>query len=84
MSGDVFGNGMLLSKALQLKAAFNHQHIFLDPNPDPEPSWQERKRLFELPRSTWRDYASDQISEGGVSNVFLQPGDIIFVPQSWL
>ena len=49
MSGDVFGNGMLLSKALQLKAAFNHQHIFLDPNPDPETSWQERKRLFELP-----------------------------------
>ena len=65
MSGDVFGNGMLLSKALQLKAAFNHQHIFLDPNPDPGTSWQERKRLFELPRSTWRDYASDQISEGG-------------------
>ncbi|MGK5092944.1 NAD-glutamate dehydrogenase domain-containing protein [Deltaproteobacteria bacterium TL4] len=65
MSGDVFGNGMLLSKTLLLKAAFNHMHIFLDPNPEPQVSWQERKRLFDLPRSTWKDYSSDLISEGG-------------------
>lgn len=65
MSGDVFGNGMLLSKHIRLVAAFNHQHIFLDPNPDPETSWAERKRLFELPRSTWADYDTALISAGG-------------------
>ncbi len=65
MSGDVFGNGMLQSKTIQLNAAFNHMHIFLDPNPDPELSWQERKRLFEMQRSTWEDYAAELISSGG-------------------
>lgn len=65
MSGDVFGNGMLLSQNVKLQAAFNHIHIFLDPNPDPKASWEERKRLFELPRSTWKDYAADLISAGG-------------------
>lgn len=65
MSGDVFGNGMLLSKYIKLIAAFNHQHIFIDPNPDHETSYTERKRLFETPRSKWTDYNSDLISEGG-------------------
>ncbi len=65
MSGDVFGNGMLLSRHTKLVAAFNHLHIFLDPQPDPEASWQERRRLFELPRSTWADYDPALISEGG-------------------
>ncbi len=65
MSGDVFGNGMLLSQQICLLAAFNHQHIFLDPDPDPALSWQERKRLFELPRSTWADYNPELISRGG-------------------
>ena len=65
MSGDVFGNGMLLSKQIRLLAAFNHQHIFFDPNPDPEESWKERSRLFQLPRSSWEDYDSSLISKGG-------------------
>jgi len=65
MGGDVFGNGMLLSKKLKLLAAFNHLHIFLDPDPDPEVSWAERKRLFELPRSSWEDYNPQLISRGG-------------------
>ena len=65
MSGDVFGNGMLLSRCMQLKAAFNHQHIFLDPDPDPETSFAERQRLFELPRSSWSDYEQGLISAGG-------------------
>ncbi|HYN45893.1 MAG TPA: NAD-glutamate dehydrogenase domain-containing protein, partial [Allosphingosinicella sp.] len=65
MSGDVFGNGMLLSKALKLVAAFDHRHIFLDPDPDPAKSWKERKRLFNLPRSTWDDYDKSLISKGG-------------------
>ena len=55
MSGDVFGNGMLMSKATRLVAAFDHRHIFIDPSPDPEANWNERKRLFDLPRSTWAD-----------------------------
>lgn len=65
MSGDVFGNGMLLSKHIKLVAAFNHMHIFLDPNPDPEVSFKERERLFRLDRSTWQDYNNDLISKGG-------------------
>ncbi|MEO0466226.1 MAG: NAD-glutamate dehydrogenase [Pseudomonadota bacterium] len=66
MSGDVFGNGMLLSKQINLIAAFNHMHIFIDPDPaDPERLWDERKRLFDLPRSSWADYDESLISEGG-------------------
>ena len=65
MSGDVFGNGMLLSPKLKLIAAFNHLHIFLDPNPDCARSFQERQRLFNLPRSGWLDYNSELISQGG-------------------
>jgi len=65
MGGDVFGNGMLLSKHIRLKAAFNHKHIFLDPNPDAARSWAERKRLFDLPRSSWEDYDKSLISAGG-------------------
>ncbi len=65
MAGDVFGNGMLLSKSLCLRAAFNHQHIFLDPNPDLAASFAERKRLFEMPRSSWEDYDREKISKGG-------------------
>ncbi|MBV9804616.1 MAG: NAD-glutamate dehydrogenase, partial [Solirubrobacterales bacterium] len=65
MSGDVFGNGMLLSTHIRLIAAFNHMHVFIDPDPDPERSYEERKRLFELPRSAWSDYDEAAISEGG-------------------
>ncbi len=65
MSGDVFGNGMLLSKAIKLVAAFDHRHIFLDPDPDPATSWTERERMFNLPRSSWEDYDKGLISEGG-------------------
>jgi glutamate dehydrogenase len=65
MSGDVFGNGMLLSKTLRLRAAFDHRHIFLDPQPDPAAAWAERKRLFDLARSSWDDYDRGLISEGG-------------------
>ena len=65
MSGDVFGNGMLLSKAIKLVAAFDHRHIFLDPDPDPAASWAERQRMFDLPRSSWEDYNADLISRGG-------------------
>ena len=65
MAGDVFGNGMLLSNHIQLVAAFNHQHIFIDPIPDASLSFKERERLFHLPRSTWGDYNKDLISTGG-------------------
>jgi glutamate dehydrogenase len=65
MSGDVFGNGMLLSGHIKLIGAFNHLHIFIDPDPDPAASFAERKRLFELPRSAWSDYDQALISEGG-------------------
>ena len=65
MSGDVFGNGMLLSKTTKLVAAFNHVHIFIDPEPDPGKSFRERERLFNLPRSNWTDYDRTAISEGG-------------------
>ncbi len=65
MSGDVFGNGMLLSKKTKVVAAFDHRDIFIDPDPDPEKSWKERKRLFEMGRSSWQDYATKIISSGG-------------------
>jgi len=65
MSGDVFGNGMLLSKSIHLVAAFDHRHIFIDPTPDAARSWDERTRLFALPRSSWADYDSSLISKGG-------------------
>lgn len=65
MAGDVFGNGMLLSDKIKLIAAFNHVHIFFDPNPDPSVSFAERKRLFELPHSSWTDYNPELISAGG-------------------
>ncbi|WP_017612164.1 NAD-glutamate dehydrogenase [Nocardiopsis salina] len=65
MSGDVFGNGMLLSEKIKLVAAFDHRHVFLDPDPDPHTSWAERERMFRLPRSTWEDYDTSLISEGG-------------------
>ncbi len=65
MSGDVFGNGLLLSQHIKLVAAFNHNHIFIDPTPDPEKSFLERQRLFNLPRSTWQDYTPSLISQGG-------------------
>jgi glutamate dehydrogenase len=65
MSGDVFGNGMLLSPHIKLVAAFDHRHIFLDPDPDPATSIAERRRLFQLPRSSWGDYDAKLISAGG-------------------
>ena len=65
MSGDVFGNGMLLSPHIRLVAAFDHRHVFLDPNPDPPKSFAERRRLFDLPRSSWADYDAELISDGG-------------------
>jgi glutamate dehydrogenase len=65
MSGDVFGNGMLLSPCIRLVAAFDHRHVFLDPNPDPDMSIAERRRLFELPGSSWNDYDRDALSPAG-------------------
>jgi glutamate dehydrogenase len=65
MSGDVFGNGMLLSRHIRLVAAFNHLHIFVDPDPDPAQSFKERRRLFRLPRSAWTDYGTKLLSKGG-------------------
>jgi glutamate dehydrogenase len=65
MSGDVFGNGMLLSDRIRLVAAYDHRHIFIDPDPDPDRGFAERKRLFELAGSSWDDYNRDLISEGG-------------------
>ena len=65
MAGDVFGNGMLLSKHIRLVGAFNHMHIFVDPNPDAAKNFKERKRLFETPRSTWANYDAKLISKGG-------------------
>src|SRR5829696_3149408 len=65
MSGDVFGNGMLLSPHIRLLGAFNHLHVFVDPDPDPETSFAERQRLFALPRSSWSDYDTSKLSEGG-------------------
>ncbi len=65
MSGDVFGNGMLLSEHIRLVAAFDHRHIFIDPTPDAATSYAERRRLFELPRSSWADYNTELLSAGG-------------------
>jgi glutamate dehydrogenase len=75
MSGDVFGNGMLLSRHIRLLAAFDHRHIFLDPTPDEEASFLERQRLFELPRSSWDDYDKSLISAGG--GVFARQAKVI-------
>ena len=81
MAGDVFGNGMLLSRHIRLVAAFNHQHIFLDPDPDTEHSFRERERLFALPRSSWADYDTRLISKGG--GVFPRDAkDIALSPQA--
>ncbi|MFC6488170.1 NAD-glutamate dehydrogenase [Nitratireductor sp. GCM10026969] len=66
MSGDVFGNGMLLSRATRLVAAFDHRDIFIDPDPDPEISYEERKRLFDMGRSSWQDYDRSKLSTGGI------------------
>src|SRR5690606_30154389 len=63
--GDVFGNGMLLSKHIRLVAAMDHRHIFVDPNPDSATSYKERQRLFKVPRSSWDDYDKSLISKGG-------------------
>ncbi|WP_410969958.1 NAD-glutamate dehydrogenase domain-containing protein, partial [Salmonella sp. SAL4458] len=65
MAGDVFGNGMLLSRHIRLVAAFDHRHIFLDPNPDAATTFVERERLFTVPRSSWADYDAKLISKGG-------------------
>src|SRR5690606_7762958 len=65
MSGDVFGNGMLLSEQIKLVAAFDHRHIFVDPDPDPAVGYAERKRLFGLPASSWEDYDRSKLSRGG-------------------
>jgi glutamate dehydrogenase len=66
MSGDVFGNGMLCSRHLKLIAAFDHRHVFIDPDPDPERSFEERRRLFEMPRSSWVEYDRSVLSEGAI------------------
>jgi glutamate dehydrogenase len=79
MSGDVFGNGMLLSNQIQLIAAFNHSHIFIDPNPCVSKSYTERKRLFNKARSQWPDYSEDLISKGG--GVFERRAKIIKISQ---
>ena len=65
MSGDVFGNGMLRERTIRLVAAFDHRDVFIDPAPDPEKSFAERKRLFELPQSSWQSYDKSLISAGG-------------------
>ena len=79
MGGDVFGNGMLLSECIQLVAAFNHLHIFIDPDPDAKSSFAERQRLFALPRSSWADYEEKLISEGG--GVFLRSAKSIAISE---
>lgn len=81
MSGDVFGNGMLLSEHTRLVAAFDHRHIFVDPAPDPAVSFAERRRLFELPRSSWADYDTALISKGG--GVFPAPSSRSRSPRRW-
>lgn len=83
MSGDVFGNGLLMSDKMKLIAAFNHKHIFIDPNPDPAVSFEERARLFKLPRSQWSDYDPSKMSDGGgVYNRFAK--EITLSPQARL
>ncbi len=85
MAGDVFGNGMLCSRHTKLMAAFNHMHIFIDPNPNPEKSYLERERLFNLPRSSWEDYNPKLISKGG--GIFLRSAKSIPLSdeiRSWL
>ncbi|MFP6801500.1 MAG: NAD-glutamate dehydrogenase [Pseudomonas sp.] len=77
MAGDVFGNGLLLSESLQMVAAFNHMHIFIDPNPDAAKSFVERKRMFDLPRSSWADYDTKLISAGG--GIFLRSAKSIAI-----
>jgi glutamate dehydrogenase len=77
MSGDVFGNGMLLSEKIKLVGAFNHKHIFLDPKPNPGKSFKERTRLFSLARSSWTDYNSKLISKGG--GIYLRSAKTIIV-----
>ncbi|MEK1905400.1 MAG: NAD-glutamate dehydrogenase, partial [Pseudomonas sp.] len=77
MAGDVFGNGLLLSDKLQMVAAFNHMHIFIDPNPDAAKSFVERQRLFDLPRSSWADYDAKLISAGG--GIFLRSAKSIAI-----
>ncbi|VXC89653.1 NAD-specific glutamate dehydrogenase [Pseudomonas sp. 9AZ] len=77
MAGDVFGNGLLLSESLQLVAAFNHMHIFIDPNPDAAKSFVERQRMFDLPRSSWADYDAKLISTGG--GIFLRSAKSIAI-----
>ncbi len=79
MAGDVFGNGMLQSRHIRLLAAFNHQHIFLDPNPDAARSFVERERLFKLPRSSWEDYSARLISKGG--GVFSRAAKTLSLPR---
>ncbi len=78
MSGDVFGNGMLLSRHIRLQAAFDHRHIFLDPDPDPAVGFAERARLFALPRSSWDDYDRKKLSRGG--GVFARTAKSIALP----
>ncbi len=78
MAGDVFGNGMLLSEHIRLVAAFNHMHIFIDPNPNAELSYKERKRLFETPGTNWADYNKDLISKGG--SIFSRSMKSIVIP----
>ncbi|HEY5071612.1 MAG TPA: NAD-glutamate dehydrogenase [Caulobacteraceae bacterium] len=80
MSGDVFGNGMLLSKTIKLRAAFDHRHIFLDPDPDPAAAFAERQRLFDLPQSSWDDYDRSRISEGG--GVFLRSAKAVTLSEA--
>ena len=81
MSGDVFGNGMLREKTIKLVAAFDHRDIFIDPEPDPEHSFAERQRLFDLPRSSWQDYDKSLISQGG--GVFPRAAkEIVLSPQA--
>ncbi len=79
MAGDVFGNGMLQSRHIRLVAAFNHQHIFIDPAPDAARSFAERERLFKLPRSSWEDYSRNLISKGG--GIFLRSAKSLSLPR---
>ena len=69
MSGDVFGNGMLLSPFIKLVAAFDHRHVFVDPDPDPTVSFDERRRLFDLPGSSWNDYDRTKMSRRATSSI---------------